>query len=149
MGDQIISAGSWPRPLPGWRVLYHTTHQQVDVSNIALLSIWSQPATYKDVAAAEEAEATTFVNARVAEQLVQHQSVPAEWDELEIVFAGTTFWSHKPDYHGRRVVHYIRQDRNGVWKLEQVDLESALTAVVRGERQVRFAALPPTVATVH
>lgn len=149
MGDQIVSAGSWPRPLPGWRVLYHTSHQNVDVSRLALLSIWSKPATYKDVAEVQEAEATTFVNARVAEQLVQHQSVPAEWDGLEIVFAGTTFWSHKMEHQGRRMVHYIAQNAVGKWELKQVDLEAALTAIVRGEKQVRFAALPLTIPTVH
>jgi len=146
MENHVLSAGSWPRPLPGRRVITHASHERLDISAIHLLDAWIELGQVPTIEALAASYQGCFVNARVAEILVAKQNrIPGTWSGLEIAFLGTQFRSTAKTYESARYVNYLTQNTTGFWEIRSAQVEAVLTAVARGETQVRLALIPHTI----
>lgn len=146
MKNDVLSATSWPWPAPGLRVIHHTSHEKINVSAIELQEAWIELTKVPSLEALAASYKGVFPNARVAEILVAKQNlIPGAWNGLEVAFLGTQFRPATKTYETARHVNYMRQNNTRFWEIHSAPVEAVLTAVARGESQVRLAVIPRTV----
>jgi len=146
MESHVLSAWSTPSALPGFRVIEHTSQAKIDIAAIELLDVAIDLSETPTMEAVAKKYNKDFVNGYVAQYLATHQNhIPKSWNGLEISFLETRLRPDTKRYEDIRHVYYIKQESTGFWKLYSAPLMSVLTAVARGETQVRLAVIPRTI----